>query len=399
MNRMLALILSLNCHVANAQNLGLEEYLAKVISANLDLKVNQAKFDSADAKAIGLAIPPAMIAFTQFKETGGPTTDGFEISQSIPFPTKLTDDHSARKYEALAQKENLLSSKKEILAQAKLLYFSLWYSQEKLSLLEYKKSILQGHIKLSRSATRSDSFSAIHLLKAESDLDLLENELDSTTQMIREKQLAASVFISEDPKTFKITTSEPKVSEIPQITNTDDSHQLKALKFNVASLRTKEFAAKSAWLPDFNLRYKEMGATSSMNKSNEVMIGITLPFIFFWQPYAASAEASKERLRAAYEFEKQKRSIDSDKVLLLSRVESLKKQIDNLNTKFIPRAEKRMQLAHNLAPRDMETLQDHREAMEAFPDLKIRKLGLRMDYEQAISILEKYASEKDANNE
>ena len=399
MNRVLALILTLSFHVVNAQNLSLEEYLSKVSSANLDLKVNQAKFDSADARSIGLAIPPPMIGFTQLKETDGPTTNGFEISQNIPFPTKLTGDHSSRKYEALAQKENLLSSKNQTLAQAKLLYFSLWYSQEKIALLEEKKSVFQNHIKLSRSTARSDSFSAIHLLKAESELDLLENEIESSQQMMREKQLEAAVFISEDPKTFKITASEPKISEIPQITNTDDSHQLKALKFNVESLKAKEFEAKSSWLPDFNLRYKEMGRTSSMNKSNEVMIGITLPFIFFWEPYSASSQAIKERLMADYEFEKQKRTIDSNKILLLSRAESLKKQIDTLNTKLIPRAEKRMRLVHNLAPRDMETLQDHRETMEAFPELKIKNLDLRMEYEQTISILEKYALEKDTSNE
>ena len=399
MNRVLALILTLSFHVVNAQNLSLEEYLSKVSSANLDLKVNQAKFDSADARSIGLAIPPPMIGFTQLKETDGPTTNGFEISQNIPFPTKLTGDHSSRKYEALAQKENLLSSKNQTLAQAKLLYFSLWYSQEKIALLEEKKSVLQNHIKLSRSTARSDSFSAIHLLKAESELDLLENEIESSQQMMREKQLEAAVFISEDPKTFKITASEPKISEIPQITNTDDSHQLKALKFNVESLKAKEFEAKSSWLPDFNLRYKEMGRTSSMNKSNEVMIGITLPFIFFWEPYSASSQAINERLMADYEFEKQKRTIDSNKILLLSRAESLKKQIDTLNTKLIPRAEKRMRLVHNLAPRDMETLQDHRETMEAFPELKIKNLDLRMEYEQTISILEKYALEKDTANE
>ena len=83
-----------------------------------------------------------------------------------------------------------------------------------------------------------------------------------------------------------------------------------------------------------------------------------------------------------YEFEKQKRILDSDKVILFSRLESLKKQIDNLNNKLIPRAEKRMKLVHNLAPRDMETIQDHRETMETFPDLKLKSLDLRMAYDR-----------------
>ena len=138
-----------------------------------------------------------------------------------------------------------------------------------------------------------------------------------------------------------------------------------------------------------------MAATSTSSKYNELMVGITLPFVFFWEPYSSSSSAAKSRLAGEYEFEKQKRVFESDKVILLSRLESLKKQIDNLNNKLIPRAEKRMKLVHNLAPRDMETILDHRETMEAFPDLKLKSLDLRMDYELAISSLEKYSSNKD----
>lgn len=122
------------------------------------------------------------------------------------------------------------------------------------------------------------------------------------------------------------------------------------------------------------------------------MVGVTLPFAFFWQPNSESKAASSERLQAEYELEKQKRSIDADKKILIGRIESFKKQIDTLKQKLIPRAEKRMKLVHNLAPRDMETLQDHRETMEAFPELKMKLLSLRVDYEQAVSGLEKYLS-------
>ena len=125
-----------------------------------------------------------------------------------------------------------------------------------------------------------------------------------------------------------------------------------------------------------------MAATSTASKYNELMVGVTLPFVFFWEPSSISNGATKSRLAGEYEFEKQKRILDSDKVILFSRLESLKKQIDNLNNKLIPRAEKRMKLVHNLAPRDMETIQDHRETMETFPDLKLKSLDLRMAYDR-----------------
>ena len=104
-------------------------------------------------------------------------------------------------------------------------------------------------------------------------------------------------------------------------------------------------------------------------------------------------------MQAQFELEKQRKDIDIENTTLLSKAESLKKQITILKDKSIPRAEKRMKLVHNLAPRDMETLQDHRETMEALPELKMKALSYRLEYEQAISNLEKYVSEKGSSHE
>ncbi|MGK4495532.1 hypothetical protein ACSLVN_27370, partial [Klebsiella pneumoniae] len=75
-------------------------------------------------------------------EKGGGSTSGFEVSQTIPFPTKLTNDHSVRQLEAKAQSEMQKAASSEILAKARLLYFSLWTAQERLTLLKEKKSAI-----------------------------------------------------------------------------------------------------------------------------------------------------------------------------------------------------------------------------------------------------------------
>lgn len=386
--------------VSEAQErLSLQKFLALAQEKNLDLKVDLAKSEAARARAIGINIPPPMVSLDRMKMDSGMTANGFEVSQTVPFPTKLAGDSSARKYEAKSQEQMRLSRQNEILAEGKLLYFSLWANQEKLSLLESKKKILGDHIKLSRSTARSDSFASVHVLKTESDLDLLENEIESSNQVVRESQQKIANFLNEDPSRFQIIAEEPELSPIPQINSIEESHQIQALKFDLESFKEKEFVAKSSWLPDFNLTYKEMGPTDMASRYNEVMIGVTLPFVFFWEPYAVSKTASSERLKAQFELEKQKRGIETEKSTLLTKAESLKKQILNLKDKTIPRAEKRMKLVHNLAPRDMETLQDHRETMEALPELKMKALEYRIEYEQAISVLEKYVSNKGSTHE
>ncbi len=383
-----------------AQSLTLEEYLSQVKQQSLDLKVDQSKLEVFDAKATGLSIPPPMVSFSRMNEEDGSSADGFEISQMIPFPTKITADYSARKYEYQAQQKNNLSLRKQTFLNAKLLFLKLWESQGLLLLLEEKRSVLQNHLKLTRAVTRSDSFASVHLLKTESDLDFLENEIETVNQMIRERQFEAAVFISADPAKFKFNAVEPKPSQVPSIDSIEESNLYQAKVLGIEILKAKERLAKSEWLPDFSLRYKEMGSTPMSMKYNEIMVGVTLPFIFFWQPYAVSSQASKERLIGEFELEKERRNFSSEKIVLLTRIESLKKQLNTLENKLIPKAAKRMKLAHNIVPRDMETLQDHRETMEAFPELKMKALNIRIEFENAVASLEKYSNiQKETENE
>lgn len=377
------------------EKMSLDVFLKRAQEQNIDLKVETIKVDSAEAKSVGIPLPPPMIGLNKMREENGHEANGYEISQSIPFPTKLSSDHSARKLEAQAQVEMSEGKRKEILATGKLLYFMLWQGQERISLLEEKKNILQNHIQLARSSARSDSSAAVHLLRAESDLDLLENEILTERQKLAEQLSDAAIFLNSDSKNFKMVASEPSLSTYPTLNDTENTYQLKALKYNLEVAKSRESEANSAWLPDFNLRYKKMEASSMSDEYSEFMIGITLPFVFFWEPYNLSRAAGAQRMTAEYELIKQTRTIEAEKNRLVSRAESLKKQIENLKTKLLPRAERRIRLVRNLAPRDMDTLQDHRETLEAFSDLKMKILDLRIDYETTVANLEKYARKKE----
>ncbi len=378
-----------------AANITLEDFLSRVKNQSLDDKIQQARYDSFQAKASGYLIPPPTLSFSRFKEQDSATSNGFEILQTIPFPSHLTADHAARKYDFLAQKELQVSAQKQTLITAKILYLTLWQNQMRAILLDDKKHIIQHHIKIARSAARSDSFGAIHLLKAESDLDLLESDIEIAQQNAREKQFEMATLIGVDPATYSIEAVEPSTTEMPATFSIEGSHLYKTRMFKLQALKEREIDAKANWFPDFSLKYKEMGSTSTAPKSVETMIGITLPFLFFWEPNSLVRQAKLESLQGQFEFDKEKRNFLSDKSVLFSRIKSLRKQLDTLNTRLIPRAEKRKKLLQNISLRDMEALQDHRDTMEALPDLKMKALDYRLDYEKAVAEVVKYNADED----
>jgi outer membrane protein TolC len=369
----------------------LEQFLVDAQGQNLSLKAEGASALAAKEGAAGIAIPPPMVGVTQMRDDSGQATN-FEVIQTIPFPTKISSEHSARQLEADSKSAMLSARGREVSAQAKLIYFKLWKTQERIRLLLDKKAAIEQHLKLARAATRSDSFLKIHLIKSESDLDLMENEILQAEQDKRERQIQAAIFLNRDPKTFKVVAREFSLSKLPEERSLEKPNQLEVMRFDLEALKARESEARSSWFPEFNLRYREMGGTTMTPRYSEVMVGASLPFIFFWEPKAASGKAAAERAQGEYLLEQERRRIQSEQATLFTRAESLKKQLDQFKDKLLPRAEQRVRLVHNVAPRDMETLQDHRETMEALPELKLKALEVRDQYEEAVAELEKYIS-------
>src|SRR5690606_22822736 len=97
-----------------------------------------------------------------------------------------------------------------------------------------------------------------------------------------------------------------------------------------------------------------------------------------------------------YELEKGRRKIEYTQANILSEAESLKTQMILIQSKLIPRAKERMKIVHNIAPRDMNSLKDHRETMEAFTDLRLQVLSLRARYEEIAAQLLQYSPTKGA---
>jgi outer membrane protein TolC len=380
--------------------LSLQDFISKVQAQNLDLKMEQAKVQTADAQSSTINLPPPMVSFSKLTEKEGSSAQGFEVSQTIPFPGKIIKNKNARNLEAETQKVALSTKQQELLSEAKLTFYEYWAAAEKIKILQQKNAILSSHMRLARAGVRSDSSMKLHFLKTESDIDLLENDLAMANQELEEKRLKVAILMDAPSSTKIPEPEEPPLSPLPLASSgSQDSPQLKVSELQLQTLSARESEAKQSWFPDFTLTYKEMGATQMMPQYSEIMVGFTLPFLFFWEPSAESKKASSERLQSELRYEKMKKEIDSSKAIAWTRANSLRKQFTTLLEKIIPKAHKRMQLVQNIAPRDMESLQDHRETMEAYNDLQLKVLELRLSYEKSLTELEKWTPIPGAAND
>lgn len=381
-----------------AETLSSEDFLALALKQNLDLRLAKAETKVIGSSASGIRIPAPSVGFTQMNMQGGQTAQGWQVSQTIPFPTKILRDHSARKYALEAQKQDEQVIDQELRAQAKYIYFLIWETQEQKSVLKEKKDVLLKHIRIAKSVAQSDTFAKIHVLKAESEVDLLENELELVSQVHRERQSMAAQFLNKEPGVFKIEVTNPGLSTAPNISSVEETPQIQSLNKRLKSYQALEKVGHAEWLPDFTVGYSHMDDTMRFPPNNQIMVGITLPFVYFWQADAKSKESTAQKLKTEINLYKTKRNIQAEKVNLESALQTFERQISTLKNKILPKAVKRKKLFQNVAPRDLSTLQEHLDTHLAIPDIRLQILSLQSKYEQTVSMLSRYKTHKGSAN-
>lgn len=383
------LVLGLPLQVrASGKPLTLNQFIKEVEAKSPVIAVEKANIEIAKARASGVRINPPMVGYMQMKDGSG-TNRGYEISQEIPFPTKLSKDKEVRNLELETQKESSQFQKIALMADARLAYMDFWSTFSRLEIQKEKLEWLKHHIQITRSSSWSDTTAKVHLLEVESDADLLENEVIT---------LGADLVAARS--TLKSFAPELNVEEIIPVEPATPSLEIEKRKSSPAvTLGEKELAAKSAfeeykkqsYLPDFFVRLRSFNGNEASPQSQELMVGISLPFLFFWQPKAEVAEASAQRLKAEAELQKTKIEFETRLSGLTKKIASNQMQLKNLKEKLIPRAERRMKLVQNLSTRTMEGLDQHKAVMLGLLDLKMKAIDLRIDYEKNIKEILKLA--------
>lgn len=374
-----------------SSTLTFSEFISLVESQSPELKIEKALTDETSAKSNGIRIPPPMVGMMQMKDAAG-TNQGFEVSQEIPFPSKISKEKEVRKLEAQAQKEILTYRKSEILSAARTAYFEFWNAFERSKLITEKRDWLKKHAKLARTTARSDSTAQLHLLEIESEVDMLENEVLESESILLQNRIALKAFAPN----ANFDQVEPK---IPSFKNMKIDEKAPIAKVQVKETELKAVDAqrslnKQAYLPDFFIRYRGYSGNEMTAKSEEAMIGITLPFLFFWQPQAESQGASAKYQRVQAELQKIQIESKSNIESLVAKINSLEKQLSTLESSLLPRAQKRMKLVANLSPRSMEGLNEHRNVMLNYLDLRLKSVETRLEFEKSVSELMTLISEK-----
>lgn len=370
-----------NAALAHESVLTLSNFLAEVRSQSPDLSVEKANVSAAQARAIGIRINPPMIGLMRMRSQGN-NTKGYEVSQELPFPTKMIQDKKLRDLEFDAQKESSEFQRANVLAEARLSFVSFWNSSEQVKILREKRDWLKHHVKLTRTTAWSDTAAKIHLLEIESEADMVDSEIFAAEAELSERRSFLKIY-APDLKTDSLTPAEPTLASIG-IENVKSGPILAWRETEVRARDAMLNLTKQAYVPDLYVRLRSFEESGMSPQNDELMIGVTLPFLFFWQPKSEVAQASAQKLKAEAELNKARIVFTSQLASLSKKATAIEGQIKILNEKLIPGAERRVKLMSNLSQRTMESLDQHRSIKIASLDLKTKAANLRLEHETVV---------------
>jgi outer membrane protein TolC len=378
----LILLFQIGTAHADPHTLLLSDFLKRTQSQSPEVKIEKAMSEEAGSRSQGLRISPPMVGLMNMKDASG-SNKGIEIYQEIPFPTKIMKEKEVRELEANSQNTLFSYRKNEITLEARQAYFDFWKAFESKKVLEEKQAWLKNHVRISRATARSDSTSQIHLLGTESELDLLENEVLEAQTELTEKANALKTFVPDLQTENMTPEAEPKLETIDVDKNSKSSF-IASKESELKAAEASKTLKKQSYLPDIVLRYRSFEGNDTTPRNEEMMVGITLPFLF-GQSKSEASEASARSQRAEAELQKARLAFDTRLSTLTEKSQTLKKQLMLLKDKLLPRAHKRMKLVENLSARTMEGLDEHRTVMLDYLNLRAREINSRIEYEKTLA--------------
>jgi hypothetical protein len=356
----------------------IQSFLDLVEKKNLEIQVQQEILEAAALKSEGLHLPAPMIGISQMRNLQG-TSYAFEVQQSLPLSSQLFDEKKMREESSILQQKKSAYFTSVTLFEARLAYVSYWASYEKLKLLEDLRKWLDHHLSYARSLSRSDTELKLHTLEIESLIGIYDNEISAFKNTLEEKKVKLRTYAYDakfDPET-------PSMDPVKKFSEKDGLSRISEIDRGKLKVAMEELeVARNSGLPNLYLKFKKLDRPMMGMANQEIMVGIDLPFAWFWKVRAEKAEASSQKSLASARYQKSLVESEAMKSSLKTQASLLQDQLRNLDTVSIPAADKRLKLLKNLRPRNMSGLDSHHKVFHDAIRLKSQRIDVRLRYEE-----------------
>jgi outer membrane protein TolC len=373
--------------VTIAQALSLDSLLEQALGDNPEVLAAQSEWDAAKAKIPQVRWwpdPQFGISYEKIPEGSYSLRDArmrmFSISQTIPFPGKLTLKGRLAQSEALAAGEEYEAATRQVVAEVKSAYYSLFLAHKSIEIEHQRKELLQKLAKMAETKYAVGEVSQHDVLRAQVELSLSADNLitlqerelptaEARLNGILNRPPRSPLGIPEEFSILEIRLTDKELEEL----TLEHRQVLKAMEYEMEKTRTAYSLAKMEYVPNFTVRLvqEEMDTPTGKEINRGVAASINLP-VWFWTKNHGISEKRAKKSGAEASYLAMRNVVLFEVQSALARYRASRRRVSLFEVTVIPLAEQALKAAtvgYETGKVDFLTLMDSERTLR---DVKLR---------------------------
>jgi outer membrane protein, heavy metal efflux system len=229
----------------------------------------------------------------------------FGLSQSFPFPGKLSLKGEVASRSADMSEQAVHAKARDLIARLKQAYYDLFLAQKAIQIHHEQVVLLRQFVEIANAKFRAGKGSQADVLKAQVELSMLHQHLPVLKQRLETGGAMLNTLLDRDPASLLGIAQEPPQTSFDK--TLEDLHQralgtrpeLKAAELAVQRNEQSHLLAQRQYYPDFNVafqRFQNFNATDGFG----AYVAMSIPFAFWTKPkYDAGVQEAAASIAAA----------------------------------------------------------------------------------------------------
>ena len=263
--------------------LNLSRVLKEAEENNPEILAFKAGYEAAKSRTSPLLSLPDPVAAAEISSA---EMKMYSVTQSLPFPTKLSGKSNIARAEAEVYRNIFLHKKQEVLNMVKKSYANLFFLHKKYKVIEESRAFFRQLFNIASQnysvgrATQADMLRAqVELSKTENDLFKIKDDIS-----IEETRLSILLNRNTDPPLGvpgEISTNAAEVSlDSLLVIARENSPALRAAMWEEEKAERMKSLAGQSYLPDFSFKFTQEEMAGGMT-NRKYMLGFSFP-VYFW---------------------------------------------------------------------------------------------------------------------
>lgn len=302
-----------------------------------------------------------------------------EVSQMLPNPLRIAANQRIKKNSEKVQSDQVSVAFKTVKAEAFKIFLGLYQNQKEYEILSNKKIQLEKFFERLKSTQIQEQEEKIQISEAQNELSELKLNITLNQNEYKRMKTMLNQMLDVAPET-EVTA--PILHEIilDKRANTQSSSEIKILNSKIDLMESDLSMKNSEFFPEFSLKAKfNKSYTPAIENSKEIMVGITLPFLF-WGQQQNGVDSARYKIEAMkFARSNQLAAISNKSTTLRSEIEDLLSSLNFLKESNLPIKEKKMKLFFNYSYTDMKTMMNYKMSFDDVYMVKMKILEKEME--------------------